>query len=192
MTYTRGVIHVTYSRIYLLNSISLFWWCVCWRLSLPQCIFGVIIVGLQYSWDLVLFTMLFFYLLAVICASFPFYSLSVLPKSHFCSPPASFLFSWAGFSSSIFHLICKAAEFLSCLTLLPASTCPSAISSLIRGRLLLRNSTLHLCVSGHFNYRRDSLSSFADRRYLPLSVPPVALISKFPAWTVLSRCSHAQ
>ena len=93
------------------------------------------------------------------------------------TPPPIVHFFSAGFSPTTFHLICRAAEFLSCLTLLPASTFLSAISSLICGRLLLSSSTLHLCVSGNFKYRWDS-PSFAHRRYLPLSVPPPPL--QFP------------
>ena len=68
------------------------------------------------------------------------------------TPPTVQFFS-AGLSPSTFHLICKADEFRSCFTLLPASTFLSAISSLICGHLLLRGSTLHLRVSGHFSYR---------------------------------------
>ena len=41
-------------------------------------------------------------------------------QSRFCSPPTSFLFSSSGFSPSTFHLICKAAEFLSCCQRVPS------------------------------------------------------------------------
>ena len=94
---------------------------------------------------------LFFYLLALFCSSFPFYSLSL--QSLFCCPPTSFLFSSAGFSPSTVRLVFKTAEFRSSLTLLPASTFLSAISSLICDHLLLRDSTVQLRVSGHFSYR---------------------------------------
>jgi hypothetical protein len=40
---------------------------------------------------------------------------------------------------------------------------------LIYGPLLFRSSSLHLCVSGHFNNRWASLSYPAHRRHLPLA-----------------------
>ena len=51
---------------------------------------------------------------------------------------------------------------------LPVSIFLIAISSLISGHLIFRSSSLHLCVSGHFKNKYDSLCSPAHRTQLAI------------------------
>lgn len=77
----------------------------------------------------------------------------------------------------IFNLVWGVHKFLCSLEFLRVSLSLSAIFSFMCGHLLFYSFYLHPCFSGHFRTRWYSLSSFAHRRHLPLSVPPIIPIS---------------
>ena len=123
--------------------------------------------------------MLFFYDLNSSCLIHVVHGLSVLHRSNSCSPShlSSLFFAW--FSN--LHLILYAIlpKFLCSVVFFTVSIFLVAISSLIFGNFLLRTSSLHLCVSGHFYNGWDSLFSLVHRKHFPPPCNPSSL-SLFP------------
>jgi hypothetical protein len=88
----------------------------------------------------------------------------ILPSSF---PNLSSLF-FAWFSNLHFILCAKVHWFLCSVTFLIVSIYLTAVLGFMCGHLLFRSSSPHLCISGHFNSRWNSLSSCAHSRHLPL------------------------
>jgi hypothetical protein len=118
----------------------------------------------------------FFLLCILLILSTISFLLSPHPQSVFCT----------GFFLLHLILYARTPEKLCSVTLLTiCGYLRTDVYPLICDHLLFKSSSHNLYVSGHFDNRRDA-HSFAQRKYLPLFVPPPPLlfVSKCPRWAI--------